>query len=84
VIVVPYLLFALAGLGFGYAAAGRWKWLPPIFPLVLALAAALSEGVGGALIVRLAIALVVTVAGVLAGMLLDPGEPPRRAEPGWR
>ena len=81
---MPYLIFLLAGVGFGYAAAGRWKWLPLIFPLLLALAAALSEGVDGTLILRLAIALVVTAAGVLLGMLLDPGEEPQRAQPGWR
>jgi hypothetical protein len=84
VVVVPYLIFFLAGLGFGYAAAGRWKWLPLIFPLLLALAAALSEGVDGTWILRLAIALLVTAAGVVLGMVLDPGEQPRRAEPGWR
>ena len=83
-VVVPYLIFFLAGLGFGYAAAGRWKWLPLIFPLLLVLAAALSEGVDGTLIVRFAIALLVTAAGVVLGMVLDPGEQPRRAEPGWR
>jgi len=81
---VPYLIFFLAGLGFGYAAAGHTKWVPLIFPLLLALIAALSEGVDGTLIVRLAIALVVTAAGVLLGMLLDPGEEPQRAQPGWR
>ena len=83
-VVVPYLIFFLAGLGFGYAAVGKLKWLPLIIPLLLALAAVLSEGVDGTLIVRLAIALVVTAAGVLLGMLLDPGEEPQRAQPGWR
>ena len=83
-VVVPYLIFFLAGLGFGYAAAGRWKWLPLIFPLLLVIVAALSEGVDGTLIVRFAIALIVTAAGVVLGTVLDPGEEPRRAEPGWR
>jgi hypothetical protein len=83
-VVVPYLLFALAGFGFGYAAAGMWKWLPLAFPLLLALGAVLAHGVDGALILRLAIALALTAGGVIAGMLLDPGEQPRRAEPGWR
>jgi hypothetical protein len=83
-VVVPYLIFFLAGLGFGYAAAGNLKWLPLIFPLLLALAAALSEGVDGTLILRFVIALAVTAAGVLLGMLLDPGEEPQRAQPGWR
>ena len=82
--VVAYLLFFLAGLGFGYAAARIWKWLPLAFPLLLALIAALNEGIDGTLILRLAVALLVTAAGVVLGMRLDPGEQPRRAEPGWR
>ena len=84
VVVVPYLIFFLAGLGFGYAAAGIWKWFPLAFPLLLVLAAALQEGIDGTLILRLAVALAVTAAGVVLGMVLDPGEQPRRAEPGWR
>ena len=82
--VVAYLLFFLAGVGFGYAAVGIWKWLPLAFPLLLALAAAAGEGVDGTLLVRLAVALLVTVAGVALGMVLAPEEQPRRAEPGWR
>jgi hypothetical protein len=82
--VVAYALFFLAGLGFGYAAMGVWKWFPLAFPLLLALAAAASQGIDGTLIVRLIIALVVTAAGVLLGIWLAPEEQPRRAEPGWR
>ncbi|MEA2420786.1 MAG: hypothetical protein QOE60_2992 [Thermoleophilaceae bacterium] len=82
--VVAYLLFFIAGLGFGYAAAGVWRWLPVAFPLLLALAAAASEGVDGTLLVRLLVALAVTAAGVLLGMALAPEEQPRRSEPGWR
>jgi hypothetical protein len=82
--VIAYLLFFLAGLGFGYAAAGIWKWLPLAFPLLLALAAAFQEGIDGTLLLRLGVALLVTAAGVWLGMVLDPGEQPGRAEPGWR
>ena len=82
--VVAYALFFLAGLGFGYAAAGRWRWLPLAFPLALALLAAASEGVDGTMLLRLALALLVTAAGVLLGQWLAPEEQPRRAEPGWR
>ena len=82
--IVAFVLFFLAGLGFGYAAAGRWKWLPIAFPLLLALVTVLKEGGDGVLVVRLVIALVVTAAGVVAGMMLAPEEQPRRAEPGWR
>jgi hypothetical protein len=82
--VVPYVIFFLAGLGFGYAAIGVWKWFPLAFPLLLALVAALTEGVDGALLVRLVVALLVTAGGVVLGMMLAPDESPRRAEPGWR
>ena len=82
--VVAYVIFHLAGLGFGYAAAGIWKWLPLAFPLLLAAQAAAAEGIDGTLLVRLLVALAVTAAGVLLGMLLASDEQPRRAEPGWR
>jgi hypothetical protein len=82
--VIAYVLFFLAGLGFGYAAIGVWKWLPLAFPLLLALVAAASEGVDGAMLLRLAVALLITAAGVVLGIRLAPEEQPRRAEPGWR
>jgi hypothetical protein len=82
--VVPYLLFLLAGLGFGYAAAGAWKWLPVALPLLLALATVLQDGIDGALVIRLVIALVLTVGGVVLGAMLDRGERSVRAHPGWR
>jgi hypothetical protein len=67
--MLAYLLFLLAGLAFGFAAVGRWKWLPLVIPLALALAAALAEGVDGTLVVRLVAALLLTAAGVLLGVL---------------
>jgi hypothetical protein len=82
--LVPYVLFFLAGLGFGYAAAGGWKWLPLALPLLLALVTALQDGGDGALVVRLVIALLLTGGGVLLGAMLDRGERPARAHPGWR
>jgi hypothetical protein len=82
--VVPYLLFFLAGLGFGYAAVGIWKWLPLALPLLLALATVLQDGLDGTLVLRLVIALVLTGLGVALGMTLDREQPGRRIEPGWR
>jgi hypothetical protein len=79
--VVPYVLFFLAGLAFGYAAPGLSKWVPLIFPLGLALLAAIAEGIDGTFIVRLAIALLVTVVGVLLGALLDRRGAGGRARP---
>jgi hypothetical protein len=78
--VVAYLLFFVAGLGFGYAAVGKWKWLPILFPLVLALGAAIQQGIDGTWVFRVIVALVVTVGGVLLGAMLDArGERAERA-----
>ncbi len=76
--LVPYILFFIGGLAFGYAAQGRLRWLALLFPLGLALLTVLSEDVGAVFLVRLAIALLLTVGGVLLGMLLD-----RRGHPGY-
>ena len=73
--IVAYLLFFLAGLGFGFAAPGRTKLVPFIFPLLLAIGAAIPYGIEGALILRLILALVLTGVGIVLGMVLeDRGE----------
>jgi hypothetical protein len=81
--IAPYVLFFIAGLAFGYAASGKWKWLPLLLPLVLALGAAIQQGIDGTWILRVIIALLVTAGGVLLGALLDArggrGERPRYA-----
>jgi hypothetical protein len=69
--VASYVVFFVAGLGFGYAAPGLWKWLPLAFPLVLFGITAFQEGVGGTAVVRLILALLITAGGVLVGMLLE-------------
>jgi hypothetical protein len=69
--ITAYVLFFLAGLGFGYAAPTRWKWLPALFPIALALGAIMNHGLDGAIVVRLIIALVVTALGIFVGMMID-------------
>jgi hypothetical protein len=69
--VVAYTLFFLAGLGFGYAAPGRAKLLPLAFPVVLALGAILKNGIDGAVLIRLIVALAITGLGILLGKMLD-------------
>jgi hypothetical protein len=82
---IAYLLFFLAGVGFGYAASGRWKWLPLLFPLALGVGAVVNDGFDAAILIRLIIALVITVLGILLGSLIDAraesrsGEHPRYA-----
>jgi hypothetical protein len=72
--IVAYLLFFLAGLGFGFAAVGKWKWTPLIFPLLLWVGAVLVNGVDAASVIRLVVALGVTVLGILIGIVLDSRE----------
>jgi hypothetical protein len=82
--VIAYLLFFIAGVGFGYAAVGKWRWLPLAFPLVLGLFALFKYGPDASVIIRLIVALVVTALGVLLGAAIDArgeraGEHPRYA-----
>jgi hypothetical protein len=76
--IIAYLLFFIAGLGFGYAADGLWKFVPLLFPILLALTPLFRDGVDGATILRLLLALAVTFAGVLLGAALDARSAERR------
>jgi hypothetical protein len=71
VAIVGYLLFFLAGLGFGFAAPGKTKLVPFIFPLLLAIGAAITNGIDLTLILRLIVALVLTGLGIVLGMLME-------------
>lgn len=68
---MAYILFLIGGLGFGYAAPGFWKLAPLAFPIVLALGAFLRDGIDAGSLLKLIFALVVTVAGIVVGSLLD-------------
>jgi hypothetical protein len=68
---VGYALFFLAGLGFGFAAPGKAKLIPFIFPILLAIGAAISNGIDVTLLLRLIVALVLTGLGIVLGMLMD-------------
>jgi hypothetical protein len=69
--IAAYILFLVAGVGFGYAASGRWRWLPLVFPLALAIGAMAKNGVDATVLLRLIAALVITAVGVVLGELLD-------------
>jgi hypothetical protein len=68
---MSYVLFLLAGFGFGYAAPGKWKLVPLVFPLLLALGAFLRDGVDAESLVKLAVAIVLVLVGVALGTALD-------------
>jgi hypothetical protein len=76
--ILGYLLFFLGGLGFGYAAPGRLKFVPFVFPILLALGAAARDGLRGPIFIKLLIALVITAIGIVLGWMLD--ERSRKAE----
>ncbi len=69
--IIGYLLFFLAGLGFGYAAPGRVKLVPFIFPVLLFLGALARDGFQGEIFLRLLIALIVTGLGIALGNMID-------------
>ena len=69
--ITAYLLFFLAGVGFGYAAEGKWRWLPLLFPLALGLGALFIYGIEAIILVRLLVALGITALGVILGTLID-------------
>ena len=69
--IIAYLLFFIAGVGFGYAAVGKWRWLPLAFPLVLGLFALFKYGPDASVLIRLIVALVITALGVLVGTAID-------------
>jgi hypothetical protein len=82
--ITAYLLFFLAGLGFGYAAPPKWRWLPLLFPLVLGLFALWKYGLDGSILLRLVVALIITGVGILVGTVIEArtregGEHPRYA-----
>jgi len=69
--IIAYLLFFLAGLGFGYAAPPRWRWLPLLFPLALGLWALFKYGPDAAVLIKLILALIITVLGILLGSAIE-------------
>ena len=69
--ITAYVLFFIAGVGFGYAAPARWKWLPLLFPLALGVGALVNDGVDASILLRLIVALIITVGGILLGTVID-------------
>ena len=68
--VVGFFLFFLAGLGFGFSLEGRGKYIPLIFPILLSIGGFTQWGLDGVIFVRLIIALIVTVIGIVLGTIL--------------
>ena len=69
--ITAYVLFLLAGVGFGFAAPLKWRWLPLLFPLVLGIFALMKYGLDASVLIRLIVALIITAAGILVGSVID-------------
>ena len=69
--IIGFLLFFLAGVGFGFAAPPKWRWLPLLFPLLLGLWALFKYGPDASVLIRLVLALIITVLGIFLGAMLD-------------
>ena len=68
--LVAFIMFFLAGLGFGYAVRGNVAWIVLAFPSLLALVAMVGYGATADVLLKLVLALLVTAAGVLGGRWL--------------
>ncbi len=68
--LIAYVLFFLAGLVFGAVLPSNWAFAALAMPLILGVLSAISNGIDAYLLLTLLLALVVTVAGILAGRVL--------------
>lgn len=69
-VILQFILLALLGLTLGYA-AGRAAWLGLLVPVFFALISAFNDGITGRLIVLFIVALVIMVAAIVIGLLID-------------
>jgi hypothetical protein len=79
--VIGYVLFALMGFAFGYIVPGPAAFIPVIVPILLFISTAITEGTDSDLLVRLVIALVVTIGATVLGRVVARarGDAPVRA-----
>lgn len=79
--IPSYLIFFLAGLGFGFAAEGKWRLLPLLFPLALGAWAIFKYGPDVSVLIRLIVALALTVFGIVFGTAIDARSGAREEHP---
>ena len=78
-VVISVTLFFMAGLAFGYALGPPLMWIPLAFPVLMAIAAALKDGPSLSILLRLILALAVTLLGIWLGQRLAPEQRPEEA-----
>ena len=69
-LVIGFVLFALCGFVFGYAAPKAWALLPVLLPILVGVYTGLMDTFDGGLIVLIAVGVGVTIIGIIAGRML--------------
>lgn len=65
--MLGFVLFALAGFVFGYAAPKAWAILPILLPITIGLYTGLTDVFDSELLVLMAISVGVTILGIVVG-----------------
>ena len=68
--MIGFVLFALCGFVFGYAAPKAWAILPVFLPIVVGVYTGLMDTFDGGLFVLIAVGVGVTLLGIAAGRML--------------
>ncbi|HEX8742956.1 MAG TPA: hypothetical protein VF712_07465 [Thermoleophilaceae bacterium] len=68
--MIGFVLFALAGFVFGYAAPKAWAILPVLLPIVVGVYTGLMDTFDSELIVLIAVGVGVTILGIVLGRML--------------
>ena len=68
--MLGFVLFALAGLVFGYAAPKAWVIVPVLLPILIGVYTGLMDVFDTELIILMAVGVGVTVLGIIAGRML--------------
>jgi hypothetical protein len=69
--VIGFVLFFLAGLVFGYAAPKAWAIVPILLPIAIGVYTGLTDVFDTELIVLMAVAVGVTILGIVLGRILQ-------------
>ena len=65
--MLGFVLFAVAGFVFGYAAPKAWAFVPVLLPIVIGLYTGLTDVFDAELLILIAVGVGVTILGIVAG-----------------
>jgi hypothetical protein len=68
--MIGFVLFALAGLVFGYSAPKGWMLIPVLLPILIGVYTGLMDVFDTELIILMLVGVGVTLAGIVAGRML--------------